>query len=742
MAQRPDPAPLLTLAAAKLREGRAEEAEALCRKAIAAAPKSPDAYVAAARVAAARGFANHAADRFRKALALQPDHALALDGLGSLQLDQGRADEAAATFARLAAAIPLRVEGHYNLGTALMEGGRLDEAIAAFRRALAIDPAYVDAHVNLGNALRRRERFGEAVAAFAAAVALAPGDLEALGNHAAALYETADAARAIAIYRRILVQAPADAATWTNLGTALHFAGTLEDALSAFDRALAADPRLAEAHCGRAEVLRDMGRADDAATAIEAALALDPDNGDALAAHVQALANACDWDALAAAQARLAALTDRAIAGEAGPAETPFLSMILTDDPARNLAVAQRHSARIARRAEALGITFAHPPRDRRGERLRIGYLSHDFRSHAVAHLTAGMFERHDRGRFMVHAYSVGPDDGSAWRRRISDAVDVFAELRTASVAELARRIHGDGIDILVDLTGHTKGSRLGALALRPAPVQAWYLGYPGTSGAAFMDYVIADAIVAPLADAQHYAERLVHLPHCFQATDDRQPVADRRFSRAELGLPDGAPVFCSFNQAYKVEPVMFAAWMRILARCPGAALWLLGDPAGRLAANLRRATAAHGIDPARLVFAPPAPLEAHLARLAAADLMLDARVYNGGTTTSQTLWAGVPVLTLAGNRFASRMSASILAAAGLPDLVTDSLDAFEARAVALAHDPAALAAVRARLAANRSATPLFDTARFTRGLERAFEAMWARHAAGLAPDHVVVGDD
>jgi predicted O-linked N-acetylglucosamine transferase (SPINDLY family) len=199
--------------------------------------------------------------------------------------------------------------------------------------------------------------------------------------------------------------------------------------------------------------------------------------------------------------------------------------------------------------------------------------------------------------------------------------------------------------------------------------------------------------------------------------------------------------VFCSFNQAYKIEPVMFGAWMRILARCPDAVLWLLGEPGGRVAANLRREAAACGVDPVRLVFAPPVPLEDHLARLRAADLMLDARIYNGGTTTSQTLWAGVPVLTLKGNRFASRMSASILAAIGLDDLVTDSLDGFETRAVALATDPAALAAVRARLAANRTTMPLFDTARFTRNLERAYAAMWARRVAGLPPDHIAVSE-
>ncbi|MBM3487335.1 MAG: glycosyltransferase, partial [Alphaproteobacteria bacterium] len=371
--------------------------------------------------------------------------------------------------------------------------------------------------------------------------------------------------------------------------------------------------------------------------------------------------------------------------------------------------------------------------------RLRVGYLSHDFRDHPIAHLIAGVLERHDRSRIEVAAYAYGPPDHGPHRARIAAAVGRFVDIDALGHRAAAERIRADGIDILVDLTGPTFGGRMQIAALRPAPVQVWYLGYPGTTGARFFDYVISDAIATPTAIADGFTEALVHLPHLFQA-----PVASELAdppARAHLGLPADAFMFASFNQPAKLDPLLFACWMRILARTPAAVLWLYADPPV-VADRLRDRAAAAGLDRSRLVASPRVPVADHLARIAAADLVLDTGHFNGGTTTSQVLGAGVPVLAIAGRSFAARMSASLLFAAGLADCVLPDLSAYEACAVALGNDRPAAAAIRSRLAAARATAPLFDLDQFVRDLEAAYAAMWASRVAGLQPAPIALAPD
>jgi len=377
------------------------------------------------------------------------------------------------------------------------------------------------------------------------------------------------------------------------------------------------------------------------------------------------------------------------------------------------------------------GPALARPRRA--GSPVTLGYLSADFRIHPVAQLIVETFEKHDRARFAVHGYSYGRDDGTPFRRRLAEAFDRFVDLRDASFAEAARHIAADDVDILIDLTGYTRHARTPILAFRPAPVQVNYLGYPGTMGTALVDYIVVDSFVVPFGQQSFFTERLVHLPECYQPNDRKRELAPRAPSRAEYGLPEKGFVFCSFNAGYKISPDVFDVWMDLLKAVPGSILWLLED--NRFAPdNLRREAEARGVAAGRLVFAPRLPLADHLARHGAADLFLDTFPVNAHTTASEALWAGCPLLTIAGETFVSRVAGSLLRTAGLPELVTTCLDDYRATALKLATNPGLLADLRARLAANRNTSPLFDAERSARSLENAYATMWEIHVSGEKP--------
>jgi predicted O-linked N-acetylglucosamine transferase (SPINDLY family) len=356
--------------------------------------------------------------------------------------------------------------------------------------------------------------------------------------------------------------------------------------------------------------------------------------------------------------------------------------------------------------------------------------MSSDFRDHPTTHLTQGMFRQHDRERVEVFGYSLGRDDASRYRRQVVESCDHFRDVSTLNAGETARRIHADGIDILVDLNGHTTGNRFEVLALKPAPIQVSYLGYPGTLGAEFVDYLLTDEIVTPPGMDTFFDEQLVRLPNCYQVNARDTPEAGEIPSRAACGLPESAFVFCCFNNPYKIDPLMFDVWARILQRVENSVLWLFGKYEAALT-NLRREAKARGLARERLIFAERVPLAEHLARQSQADLFLDTYYYNAHTTASDMLWAGVPVLTCPGATFASRVCTSVLHAAGLPEMSVADLTAYENTAVALAGDPGRLQWMRQQLAANHASSPLFDSGRFVRNLENAYRQMWDAHEQG-----------
>ena len=590
---------------------------------------------------------------------------------------------------------PSLARAHLNLGNARMAQADAGGAIAAYRKALALQPDYLGAHVNLGNALFQTRNLHDALAAYDAALALDPRFVNALIGRANTLDDLGRATEASAAYRRALELRPGDADVLSNLGLLLHRAKRYREAAECFEQALVRQP-------GRPWT-----------------------RGNLCSARLYG----CDW------RHYDDDLRDLHAAVAAGRREVNAFSFVI---------IGQSAPAQL--RASQLYAQDRFPPAGRplwQGEvydhaRIRVAYVSADFHSHATAALMAGLFEAHDRSRFEFYGASFGPDDGSPMRQRLIAAFDHFVDLRQHSDLAIAEQLRAWEIDIAVDLKGYTAQARPGIFTHRPAPIQVNYLGFPGTMGSPWIDYLIADRQVVPPEHLAHTSEQVVWLPGSYQVNDHLRRIADRTPGRAELGLPDDAFVYCCFNNNYKITPAVFDVWMRLLSAAAGSVLWLLEDNPEAVA-NLRRKAQARGVHPDRLVFAPRMALPEHLARHACADLFLDTLPCNAHTTASDALWAGLPVLTCPGDTFAARVASSLVLAAGLPELVAPSMADYEAIALQLAQDRARLDALRSKLAEQRLSCALFDTDAFRRHLESAFETMWRRQQDGLPPAHFSV---
>ena len=611
------------------------------------------------------------------------------------------------------------------------EAGKLAEAEAAIAMLM---PAHAnDAEVlhAAGLIAYRRGDAEAAIGHLARAAGLHPDDAGVLASYGEALRVAGRADAAEAALRKALELEPGDANGWLNLSHLMVQTGRRGNAIEAAERAVALRPAHAATHLQLGWCLLSKSQAAEALEHLKRACALDPESLEARFHAARAAAVACDWSW---PLEQTIALVEYWAANPADP-RTPGLRPFLAYEvPVGNVvrrAVAEHYSGQIVARATRGRPAAAPDPAP--GGRLRVGYLSADFHNHPTMHLAGGLFGHHDRSAVEVFAYSFGEDDGSAHRRRAMQGVEHFSDVRNLAPREIAARIREDAIQVLVDLKGFTYLARPDILALRPAPVQASWLGYPGTMGSGLVDYLISDRIVTPPGSEQDYGESFALLPGSYQVNDRDQAIAPQRPSRAECGLPEAGLVLCCFNVLYKVDRSIFEAWMRILRALPGAVLWLLAKP--EIAeANLRREAAARGIDPSRLVFARFAPREAHLARLANADLFLDTRLVNAHTGASDALRAGVPLLTCAGDSFPSRVAASLVYAAGIDELAVDSLQAYEELAIALGNDRERLGALRQRLHAGLGSCPLFDTARTARNLERAYALMWAIHQQGQGP--------
>lgn len=610
--------------------------------------------------------------------------------------------------------------------TAALNQGRFEDVVRRASDTLRQAPRSAEVYNITGAALWNLKRFDEALSSFDKALQIKP-DLPASHNgRGIALHALNRYREALASYDRAIELNARFADAWNNRSNTLQDLGRLDEALESCKRALEIVPNHVQARNNLGNILWDLGRLDEALLAHDEVLRLKPDPVVALN-QIYKRAHICAWERGADGTTGLSKLQLE------GAVVSPSVLMLLEDDPQRHLAAARAWADAHFR---PVRYDFARPAE--RPDRLRIGYFSADFHDHATMHLMARVLELHDETKFEVHAFSYGVDLRDAMWSRVLAAVDGFhdvRELSDAGAAELSRKL---GIDLAIDLKGYTKHGRVGIFANRAAPVQINYLGYPGSLGASFIDYMIADRTLVPAHAEELYSEKILFLPDSYQANDNQRLMSDKRYTRSECGLPESGFVFCCFNNNFKITPLEFDIWMRLLLAVDGSVLWLLRD--NRWAEeNLRREASARGIDPRRLVFAERVPLADHLARHRCADLFLDTFVCNAHTTASDALWTGLPVVTTAGKGLAARVAASLLRAIRLPELATDTSHAYEMLALELAQHPTRLAEVRAKLAANRLTTPLFDSETFTRHLERAYDLAYQRRLEGLAPDHIHV---
>lgn len=637
-------------------------------------------------------------------------------------------EDAVVGFDRAIALKPDFAEAFANRGKALLELGQLPEAVASYDRAIAITPTLAEAHVGRGHVLHELKRFDAAIADFDQAIALNGALADAHHNRARALEELKRPGQALASYDTAIALAPDVAEVHCNRGNALQQLKRWADAASSYQRAIELKPDYPEAYVNRGIVLQECQKIAAAAADFGKAIELKRDYEFLLGSYLHANMCIANW---AHFDRDVEELSVRIARLEKASPSFPVLSLI--------------DSAALQKTAAQVWARTWHPPNDALGpipmrtrkRKIRVGYFAGDFHNHPVAHLTANLFESHDKSRFELFAFSYGPDQRDEMRKRVAAAFDRFVDVRALSDLEVAGLSRELEIDIAVDLKGFTQGARCDIFALRSAPIQVNYLGYPGTMGADFFDYVIADETVIPEENRQHHTEKVAWLPNTFLVNDGKRELAAPRFARKDLGLPPAGFVFCSFNNIFKILPTTFDCWMRLLTAIEGSVLWLMeGNPTA--VANLQREAQQRGVDPARLIFASRLPsLDDHLARYSLADLFLDTLPYNAHTTASDALWAGLPVLTCMGQSFVSRVAASLLKAVHLPEMITHSLAEYESLALELATDPRKLAAIRGKLQRERLTAPLFDTPLFTRHLEAAYVAMWERYEAGLAPDHL-----
>ena len=716
-----------------------------------------------------------------------------------LLLQDRKLEQAIALFDEVIAEQPDHAEAHYKRANALNQLQKWEEALSGYDRAVQIDPNFAYAFCNRGTVLERLRRWDEALQSYEKAVALNPGDALTLFNRGSVLKELKRFDAALASYGQALIQRPDYAEAYINRGHVLQEMSRFEEALSSYDKAIELKPVYPPAFVGRSGALQKLNRNQEAAESLQhaadlqseyasifanqavvlcgqhryeeamqlfgRALSLKPDSAEfnylygfllmllkrveeGIASYDRALAldpeykfliglrqharmTLCNWAGLdtALAQVVQGLQARRKVA-------PPLATLGLLDSPSLHRVAAEIFAQQECPSNASLGALPAHP----RSDRIRIGYFSADFRIHPVSLLTAGMIEAHDRSRFEIFAFAFGADVPDHVRNRLRGAFDHFTDVDQQSVEDVAILARKLRIDIAVDLMGFTHGCRPAIFAMRAAPVQVNFLGYPGTLGTDFMDYLVADRVLVPAGSEQHYAEKIIYLPDSYQPNDSEREISERIFSREELGLPSEGFVFCCFNRAFKLLPATFDTWMSILKRVPGSVLWL-SEGSASVVANLQREAEARGVDGRRLVFAKlMTGLEHHLSRHRSAGLFLDTLPFNAHTTASDALWTGVPVVTCIGEAMPGRVAASLLHAVGLPELITGTLAEYEELAVRLATHPAELEQVREKLARGRLSGPLFDTARYTRNLESAYEQIYERSLAGLAPEHIHVG--
>lgn len=759
--------PLLNEAATETMAGNHHKAAAAYLRILQSDARHPEALTGLANALRRQGNHTGATQAFETAISRHPGLATNYFGYAELLRRTAGQEAALATCNKGLALAPGSGEGLLIRAMIFKDLGQADDAIADLRAIVAVAPAAVPVHMVLISTLERFGRASEAIDALKNAAHAAPDNISILRNLYMALHKQDRAAEALEAWEKIAALVTDDPEVHRSLGLLYQEQGKSREAFDAFHKAIEIDPKFVRGYLslanfvavdnqfhvassifkyltmlcpGDVHMFHSLGRSlrienkwDEANVVLAKALEIDPSFLNVYVELCIINKYSCDWSAH-----RKNFATMRSLSASTGAAHPPLILLSVPGISRDDHLAAARAWAKLEK-ASANKIA-PYPMRRIEGlpRRLKIGYVSSDLHTHATSMLVVELLEKHDRSKFEVYAYSFGPDDGSPMRRRVVKAFDVFREFKGVSSAEATRQIHDDGIDILIDLKGYTQDCRTEVFVARPAPIQVNFLGYPGSMGAPFIDYIIADPVVVPLAHAASYDEKIVHLPHCYQPNDRQRAISSYPFSRRDSELPEDAFVFCSFNNPYKLTEQMFSVWMYLLRETPGSVLWLF-TTTPEVVENLRREAELRGVAASRIVFTRRLSAEHHLGRMKLADLFLDTAPYNAHTTASDALWTGLPVLTYLGETFAGRVAASLLQAAGLPGLVASSIEDYAAKALYFTRHRAELSAIRHQLETTRHLTPLFDTDLYARHFDAALLRMAELSQAGEEPQSFAV---
>lgn len=720
---------LMRDAMAHLQSGRFPEAEALYVQVLDVQPNHPDALHLLGLIAHHGGRYERAVELIDKALEVNPRNAEALSNRANILQELKRFQSALESSDKAILLNPNLAVAYNNRGNALQGLNQYQAALESYDKAILLSPDYAEAYSNRGNALLELKQYQAALESYDKVIRLNANHAKAYNNRGNALLELSQYQAALESYDRAILLNPQYVLAYNNRGNALQGLKQYHAALESYDEAIRLKPDLAEGYANRGNTRLETKQYQAALENYEKATLLRPNYEYLQGRSLFAKRNLCAWDDHDEECKRLEIRI-----GKGERATQPFDILAIIGSPSLQRRAAETY----ARDKYPMRMSSGEIPRRPRREKIRIGYFSADYRDHATCYLIAELFELHDRSKFELFGFSFGPDVNDGMRRRVAAAMDQFIDVRTLPDWEVAQLCRGLEIDIAVDLKGFTQGNRAGIFAERAAPIQVNYLGYPGTTGAPSMDYLIGDRTVIPEKCEQHYSEKVVCLPDSYQVNDSKRLISPNPYTRADEGLPETGFVYCCFNNDYKITPGVFDIWMRILGRVEGSVLWLLEDNVGA-GMNLRKEAVRRGISPGRLIFAERKPLSEHLARHRLADLFLDTLPCNAHTTASDALWAGLPVLTCMGESFASRVAASLLNAIHLPELIVSTEEEYEALAVELALRPKRYCEIKERLKHNRLTTPLFDGEGVTRNLEAAYTAMYAKYQADASPDHIQI---
>ncbi|XP_022929788.1 probable UDP-N-acetylglucosamine--peptide N-acetylglucosaminyltransferase SEC [Cucurbita moschata] len=723
------------------------------KEAVKLKPQFPDAYLNLGNVYKALGMPQEAILCYQRAIQMRPNYAIAYGNLASTYYEQSQLDLAILHYKQAITCDPRFLEAYNNLGNALKEFGRVDEAIQCYNQCLSLQPSHPQALTNLGNIYMEWNMVPAAASYYKATLRVTTG-LSAPFNNLAIIYkQQGNYADAISCYNEVLRIDPLAADGLVNRGNTYKEIGRVSEAIQDYIRAINIRPTMAEAHANLASAYKDSGHVEAAIKSYKQALLLRPEFPEATCNLLHTLRCVCNWEDRDKMFAEVEGIIKRQINMSVLPSVQPFHAIAYPIDPLLALEISRSYASHCLKIASRFSLpSFNHPspvPIKKNGgfERLRVGYVSSDFGNHPLSHLMGSVFGMHNREHVEVFCYALSPNDNTEWRQRIQFEAEHFVDVSAMTSDVIAKMINEDKIQILINLNGYTKGARNEIFAMQPAPIQVSYMGFPGTTGATYIDYLVSDEFVSPLRYAHIYSEKIVHLPHCYFVNDYKQKNLDVlapncQHKRSDYGLPDGKFIFACFNQLYKMDPEIFNTWCNILKRVPNSALWLLRFPAaGEM--RLRAYAAAQGVQPEQIIFTDVAMKNEHISRSALADLFLDTPLCNAHTTGTDILWAGLPMITLPLEKMATRVAGSLCLATGLGDeMIVSSMKEYEEKAVSLALNRPKLQALTNKLKAVRMTCPLFDTARWVRNLERSYFKMWNLHCSGQRPQHFKVTEN